>query len=210
MVRGFTTWEAFENSCPRIDWMALKHYEINNRLTLAERKAACSLQEHTKQKWSLSKITISEPDSGHESRNMSEQIRWYNDNLRWNSVNSHFEFEDPQSSQPTHQPFDDFRRSIRLRGLYNHISCSLLLYCLNILAGEIKDLGSGHYKNSWDLTFHHLDGASILRLWDSKGGARALFSGLKQAEADALEFINFVTRFKFHHSYDGVISGTVA
>lgn len=101
-------------------------------------------------------------------------------------------------------------RSIRQRGFYNHISSPLLLYRLNILAGELKEVTSDHYKNSWDMTFHHLDGASTLRLWDSKGRARAVFSGLKEAQGDALEFINFLTRFKFPHTYYGVISGTVA
>jgi hypothetical protein len=47
-------------------------------------------------------------------------------------------------------------------------------------------------------------------MWDSKGRAKAEFSGLKEAKGDALEFINFVTRFKFPHTYDGVILGTVA
>ena len=37
-----------------------------------------------------------------------------------------------------------------------------------------------------------------------------MFSGLKEAEGDALELINFVTYFKFPHTYDRVISGTVA
>jgi hypothetical protein len=84
------------------------------------------------------------------------------------------------------------------------------LYRLNILAGGLKEVETDLYKSSWDMTFHHLDGVSILRMWDSKGRAKAKFSGLKEAEGDALEFINFVTRFKFPHTYDGVISGTAA
>jgi hypothetical protein len=37
-----------------------------------------------------------------------------------------------------------------------------------------------------------------------------VFSGLEEAEGDALEFIDFVTRYKFPYTYDGVSSGTVA
>jgi hypothetical protein len=84
------------------------------------------------------------------------------------------------------------------------------LYRLNILAGEFKEVESDCYKASWDMTFRYRDGVSILRMWDSKGRAKAEFSGLKEVEGDALEFINFVTRFKFLYTYDGVISGTVA
>jgi hypothetical protein len=61
-----------------------------------------------------------------------------------------------------------------------------------------------------DMTFHHTDNISALRLWDSKGGARAVFSGLKKSQDNALGFVNFLTAFKFPHTYDSVIAGTVA
>lgn len=54
-----------------------------------------------------------------------------------------------------------------------------------------------------------MDVVSTLRLWDSKGGVRAVFNGLKKSQDDGLEFINSLTRFKFPHTYDGVIVGTV-
>ena len=43
-----------------------------------------------------------------------------------------------------------------------------------------------------------------------KGGARAVFDGLKKSQADALEFVNVLTGFKFPHTYDRVMAGTVA
>jgi hypothetical protein len=204
------TWKDFETSCPRIDKMVFKHYEANNRLTAAEREAAYSLQELIERKWRLTKTPLPEPKARHALRNMSKTTRWYDDDLRWNSVHSRFEFEQTRGPQPSHRSLDDFERSIRQHGFYKHISSALLLYRLNILAGEFKEVESDRYKSSWDMTFHHLDGASILRMWDSKGRAKAVFSGLKEVEGDALEFINFVTRFKFPHTYDGVISGTAA
>lgn len=190
--------------------MIFQHYTVNNRLSPAEQEAAYSLQEHIERRWSLSKIPSPEPEARHAPRNMSEQTRWYDDDLRWNSVDSRFEFEHTQGPQPSHQSLDDFEKSIHQRGFYKHISSALLLYRLVILAGELKEAESDHYKSSWDITFHHLGSAGTLRLWDSKGRARAVFSGLKEAEGDALELINCVTRFKFPHTYDGVISGTVA
>jgi hypothetical protein len=210
MAGASCTWKAFENSCPRIDKMVFQHYEANNRLTPAEREAAYSLQELIARKWRLSKTPLPEPKARHAPRNMSEQTRWYDDDLRWNSVNLKFEFEHTQVPQSSHQSLEDFERSIRQRGFYKHISSPLLLYRLNILARELEEVESDHYKCSWDITFHHLDSASTLRLWDSKGRAKAVFSGSKEVEGDALEFINFVTRFKFPHTYSGVISGTVA
>jgi hypothetical protein len=190
--------------------MVFKHYEANNRLTAVEIEAAYSLQELIKRKWRLSKTPLPEPKARHALRNIRETTRWYDDHLRWNSVDSRFEFEQTQNSQPRFLSIDDFERSIRQHGFLKHISSALLLYRLNILAGEFKEVESDLYKSSWDMTFRHLDRASILRMWDSKGRAKASFSGLKETEGDALEFINFVTRFKFPHTYDGVISGTVA
>ncbi len=79
---------------------------------------------------------------------MSEQTRWYDDDLRWNSVNLQFELEHTQRTQSSHQSLDDLARSIRQRGFYNHVSSPLLLYRLNILVGELKEVTSDHYNNS--------------------------------------------------------------
>jgi hypothetical protein len=210
MAGASCTWKAFENSCPRIDKMVFQHYEANNHLTLAEQEAAYSLQEHLKRRWRLTRTPLPEPEARHAPRNMSEETRWYDDDLRWNSVTLQFELEHTQGPQSSYLSLGDLERTIRERGFCKHISSPLLLYRLGILAGELKEVESDHYKSYWDITFRHLDSAGTLRLWDSKGRARAVFSGLKEAEGDALELINFVTRFKFPHTNDGAISGTVA
>ena len=53
-----------------------------------------------------------------------------------------------------------------------------------------------------------MDGVSTLRLCDSIGGARAAFG--RTSQDDALEFVNYLTRFKFPHTYDQMKAGTVA
>lgn len=209
-AKASSAWKTFVTSCPRIDRMVFQHYETNNRLTIAEREAAYSVQEHIERTWRLSKPPLPEFRTRHTPRNMSEQTCWYDDDLRWNSFSSKFEFGHSQLSQSSHQSLDDFERLTCQRGFYKHISSPLLFYRLNSLAGELE-VESDHYKSSWDITFHHSNSAgTTLRLWDSKGRARAVFSGLREAEGDALELINFVACFKSPHTYDGVISGTVA
>ena len=106
------------------------------------------MQVHIEQKWSLSKIPSPKPEARHAPRSMSEQTRWSDDYLRWNSVDSRFEFEYTQGRQPSHQSLDDFEMSIRQRGFYKHISSALLLYRLGILAREVKEVKSDHYKSS--------------------------------------------------------------
>lgn len=58
------------------------------------------------------------------------------------------------------------------------------------------------------MKFYHMDGVSTLRLCDSIGGARAAFG--RTSQDDALEFVNYLTRFKFPHTYDQMKAGTVA
>jgi hypothetical protein len=202
--------KGFETFCPRIDRMVFQHYEADNRLTAFEEEAAYSLQDLIKRKWRLSKTPLPEPKAKPGLRNTSETTRWNDENLLWNSVDSQFELEQTEGAQPTYHSLDDFEKSIRQHGFYKHISSALLLYRLNIFAEGLEEVESDSYKSSWDVTFHHRDGASIIRMWDSKGRAKAAFSGFKEAEGDALELINFVTRFEFPHTYDGVIAGTVA
>lgn len=80
--------------------MNFKHYEANNRLTAAEREAAYSLQEIIERKWRLSKIPLSEPKARRALRNKSKTTRWYDDDLRWNSVHSRFEFQQTEGPRP--------------------------------------------------------------------------------------------------------------
>ncbi|KAJ5904788.1 uncharacterized protein N7473_001704 [Penicillium subrubescens] len=146
-------WKDFDTSCPRIDKMVFEHYEANNRLTAVEREAAYSLQELIKKKWRLSKTPLPEPKARHALRNVRETTRWYDDDLRWNSVDSRFEFEQSQDPQPKFLSIDDIERPIRQHGFLKHISSALLLYRLNILAGKFKEVESDRYKASWDMTF---------------------------------------------------------
>lgn len=37
-----------------------------------------------------------------------------------------------------------------------------------VLAGELKEITSDCYKNSWDFAFYHAESARTLRLWDSR------------------------------------------
>ena len=60
------------------------------------------------------------------------------------------------------------------------------------------------------MKFYHVDGVITLRFWDSIGGARAAFGRLKTSQDNALEFVNYLTRFKFPYTYDQMKAGTVA
>jgi hypothetical protein len=163
-----------------------------------------------KQKWSLSKQPLVIPRSGNARPKLSEQTRWYDTNLQWSSVKSKFEFELAQERQRRYRCIpDDIDKVLRQYGLCYYISSSLLWYRLTIFTEEFENAMTDYYKTSWDVTFYNMDGVSTLRLWDSKGGARAVFNGLKKSQDDALEFVNFLTRFNFPHTYDGVIAGTV-
>lgn len=211
MCEALRDLKSFTKSCPRIDKKVPRYYDKDNRLSSVEQEAADILQEDLKKKWSLSKRPSVDPVSGHARPNMSEQTRWYDDKLQWNPANSKFEFELAQDRQRRHRCIpDDIDKLLRQYGFFYHISSSLLWYRLTIFTGELKSVATDYYKSSWDMTFYHIDGISTLRLWDSKGGARAVFDGLKRSQDDALEFVNFLTRFKFPHTYDGVIAGTVA
>jgi hypothetical protein len=118
MAKASSAWKAFVTSYPRIDRIVFQHYKTNNRLTIAEREAAYSVQEHIKRTWRLSKPPLPEFRTRHTPRNMSEQTCWYDDDLRWNSFSSKFEFGHSQLSQSSHQSLDDFERLTCQRGFY--------------------------------------------------------------------------------------------
>lgn len=200
MLEVLSYWDSFKKSCPRIDMMVHEHYNSDNRLSSDEEEASHALQQNLNLKWKL----LKKPASRHTPSKMNERTRWSDDELRWNSDKSRFELKQG----------DHFRyipdAEIRQYGLHNHISSSLLWYRLTIFIGEPHIVTTDGYKSSWDMTFRHTDGISSFRLWDSKGAARAVFHGLTESENDALEFANFLTVFKFPHTYESVIAGTVA
>lgn len=136
-------------------------------------------------------------------------FNWYDDKIWWNSVESQFEFGRGPQLHYRYMP-SGLDKALHQYGFFYHISSALLWYRLTILTGEAKYVTTDDYKSSWDMEFCHIDGISTLRLWDCKGGARAEFDGLKKSQADALGFVNLLTRFKFPHTYDRVIAGTVA
>ena len=86
-------WKSFKKSCPRIDQEILQHYDKDNRLSLDEQEAADALQEDLTKKWNLSKEPSADPASGHKRSEISEKTHWYDNELRWNSIKSQFEFE---------------------------------------------------------------------------------------------------------------------
>lgn len=202
--------EYFSKSCPRIDMMILRHYDRDNRLSGQEAKDTFALQEELKQNWSLSKQPSVIPSPRYARPRMSECTHWYDNNLHWNSVKSKFELDRAQDRERRRYKPGDIDNLLRQYGFLYHISSSLLWYRLTLFTGEFDNATTDHYKSSWEVRFYHVDGVSTLRLWDSKGGVRGGFDGLKKSQADALEFLNFVTGFKFPHTYDGVIAGTVA
>jgi hypothetical protein len=193
-------WETFKKSCPRIDMMVHEHYASENRLSSDEQDATDAVQKGLNLKWGFAK----KPARRKISPRMNERTRWVDDELRWNLDKSKFEIE--QRGRFRSMPDTELRQY----GFYNHISSSLLWYRLTIFIGEPQIVDTDGYKSSWDIKFHHTDSTSTLRLWDSKGSARAVFEGLKDSQDDALEFVNFLTTFKFPHTYDNVIAGTVA
>lgn len=155
------------------------------------------VQKDLKQKWNLSKEPSVNSASRHARPEMSEKISWYNDELQWYSVKSQLELA--QNCQRCHRYIPD-DKSLRPCGSFDHISSLLLWYRLTILTGEPKNVTTDNYKFSWDIKFYHMDSVSTLRLWNSKGGARAAFSGLKASQDDALGFVNYLTRSKFPHT----------
>lgn len=200
MLEVLRYWDSFKKSCPRIDMMVHENYDTDNRLSSDEEEAAHALQQSLNSKWNLSK----KPASHHAPSEINVRTSWSDDELRWNSDKSRFEFE--QGGRFRYMPDTELRQY----GLLNHISSSLLWYRLTIFIGEPQIVTTDGYKSSWDMNFHHTDGISSFRLWDSKGAARAEFHGLKDSQNDALELVNFLTLFKFPHTYDSVIAGTVA
>ena len=210
MCKALHDQECFSKSCPRIDMMILQHYDKDNRLSKEEVEEAYALQEDLKEKWRLSKPPAVIPNPRYARPRMSEHTYWYDNNLHWSSDKSEFELGYAQDRERRLQYKPDATENLsREYGFLYHISSSLLWYRLAIFMGEIENSPTDHYKSSLDMRLWHVDGVSTLRLWDSKGGVRGRFDGLKKSQADALQFLNFVTGFKFPHTYDGVIAGTV-
>lgn len=197
---------------PRIDDAIFQNYDQDNRLNAAELEAAEYLQEVIARKWSLVQVSSTNTVSGNTYPKASGQVRWSDDYLRWSPKKSQLELASPLER--------DGESLLRYQSFHSHISSSLLLYRLNILIQDLEGYTPDHteccwdatdqYKCSWDISIHHSESGSTLRLWDSKGGARAAFYGSREAGNDALELINFLTGVKFPHTYDGLIAGTVA
>ena len=161
MRKALRDWRSLKESCPRIDMMALQHYDKDNRLSLDEQKAADVLQKDLKQKWNLSKEPPVNSASGRARPEMSKKISWYDDELQWNSVKSQFELARNRQRCRRYIPDD---KSLRQYGFFDHISSSLLWYRLTILTGEPKNVTTDNYKSSWDMKFYHMDGVSTFRL----------------------------------------------
>jgi hypothetical protein len=202
--------EYFSKWCPRIDMIFLQHYDKDNRLSKEEVEEAYALQEDLKEKWRLSKPPAVIPNPRYARPRMSEHTYWYDNNLHWSSDKSEFELGYAQDRERRLQYKPDATENLsREYGFLYHISSSLLWYRIAIFMGEIENSPTDHYKSFLDMRLWHVDGVSTLRLWDSKGGVRGRFDGLKESQTDALQFLNFVAGFKFPHTYDGVIAGTV-
>lgn len=219
MTVALARWVNFEKSCPRIDEFVLRHYDNNNRLLSDE--VSLSVEENIKQKWGLPNGPSIDLVLRRPCRIGSNLVRWSDNDLRWNSADMRFDLKSYCVSH-LHAPLeqDDFERWLHQYGFFYHITSSQLLYRLNILASKLGDATgdddkcpwnmTDEYKCSWDISIQHTDNVSTLRFWDSKGRARAQFSGLGETQVDALELINFVTGFGFFHTYDNLIAGTVA
>lgn len=201
-------WQNLGYSCPRIDKFILSRYDNDNRLTATEQWAAALMQESIERKWALFDVSLEDSSSACATRRPSESARWFDDDLRWNAVTSKFDLVPPQVSRSCYQYGPD--RPIGQHGFFYHISSPQLLYRINLLIGDLKDSTTDRYKCSWEIRIRHRESNSTLRLWDSKGIARAEFFGSKESEQDALEVINHLTGYKFPHTYDGVLAGTMA
>lgn len=55
MLEVLSDWKSFKESSPRIDLMVHEHYDIDNRLSSVEQKAADALQKSLNLKWNLLK-----------------------------------------------------------------------------------------------------------------------------------------------------------
>ncbi|KAJ5714080.1 uncharacterized protein N7483_011261 [Penicillium malachiteum] len=207
MRKWTNDWESFKKAGPRIDIMVLQHHDRDNRLTSEEQSNANSVDMMLKEIWRLKGLPVNVDSEHRSSRANERKTRWYDDDLRWNQDECHFELE---CSQRPYRHAVDMDGALSQYGLCKHISSSLLWYRLNIFTKSPITTDTDNYKQAWDMQFHHLDGASTLRVWNSKGAPRAVFDGLEKSQIDAQKFLNFLTMFKFPHTYDGVIAGTVA
>jgi hypothetical protein len=148
-------------------------------------------------KWNLERADSEQHKIDHGSRSSSPIVEWYDDHLHWIHEESQFVVCRKWCDMPAH-------------GLCFHMTSHLLMYRLALLFGKSLWEEADGYKSCWEIRILHSDHHSVLRFWDSKGSARIFFCGRRESQNDALSLVNLVARWKFPHTYDGVIAGRMA
>jgi hypothetical protein len=202
MKETIRQYENLSKSLPRTDRKIFE--EGDNRLSQEEQEKAAKQTDYLNDIWELRL-----EEEGDEFNDISELrrdtphkvTRWDDDNLYWI----------PEKSLFTHCTRRYAKQcGFSTQGLHLHISSQLLMYRLALFLGKLQVKESDGYKSCWEIHIFHSDKQSFLRFWDSKGSPRVVFDGLQESENDALELLNFLTKWDFPHTYDGVIAGRMA
>lgn len=149
-----------------------------NRLNEDEEERAIEEQNYLKEKWSLSR--------NKEWKRVRKQLMtWGSDDIYWNGSKLRLCLHCQNM------------RHLDSHCLESHMSSQLLLYRLIIFTGYPPSSDTDMDKCCWEMELLHSDKFTILRFWDSKGGARVGFRGAEDAEKDALKLINFLASPNF-------------
>ena len=133
------------------------------------------------------------------ARRSAEWKRWDRFDICSESADSNFLILPLNSRRPLEFSF------------HKRISSQLLYYRISVLFGMPSARRTDGYKSCWEVELRHIDGTSILRLYDSEGAAAVGFNGLDgSASNDGLELINFLVSLNCLHTNDGIRAGTVA
>ncbi|OCK73620.1 hypothetical protein K432DRAFT_447735 [Lepidopterella palustris CBS 459.81] len=187
-------WNALVKHCPSLDIRIYTDLDVD-----------VQSEDRTEEiiaKWKYNKDDMTPPPA----KRVKHSAKW----KRWNwleicskSADSNFGFRASHNYSLDIEPVEFF--------FSDRISSQLLYYRISVLFGMPPALETDGYKCCWEVELKHIDGESILRLYDSKGSAAVGFSGFDgSASDDAFELINFLVSLDCLHTYHGIKAGTRA